>query len=141
MLEAMIAILIFSIGVLGIAGLQAMMISAASEAKYRNEAGFFTNRLLGEMATADRSSAAALATYATGGASYTAWFADIQNTNVVAGLLGLPGAAANPPTVVINSVNNATGNPTRHDVAVSVFWQSPGQPLHRHMVNASISAD
>lgn len=144
LLEAMISILIFSFGVLGIVGLQATMISGASEAKYRTEAGFFANRLLGEMAAADRSSTAAVATFATGGVSYTAWRTDIQNTVVTAGLLGLPGAAANPPTVNIVSINkliNGIPTPTHHDVTVNVFWQSPGQPLHRHVVSASISAD
>lgn len=144
LLEAMISILIFSFGVLGIVGLQTALISSASEAKYRNEAGFFANRLLGEMAAADRSSVAAISTFATGGASYTAWFNDIQNNLVATGLLGLPGAAANPPTVNIVSITkliNGVPTPTYHDVTVSVFWQSPGQPLHQHVVSASISAD
>lgn len=147
LLEAMISILIFSFGVLGIVGLQSAMISGASEAKYRNEAGFFANRLLGEMATADRSSAAALTTFATAGASYVAWYNDIKNTTTTgigAGLLGLPGADTNPPMVNIVPINklvNGVPTPTHHDVTVSVFWQSPGQPMHRHVVSASISAD
>lgn len=143
LLEALIAILIFSLGVLGIVGLQATMLSGVADAKYRNEASFFANRLLGEMASADRSSAAAMATFATNGTNYNAWFNEIQNTNVAAGLLGLPGVTAtvNAPTVTINSVNNASGQPARHDVTINVFWQAPGQPLHRHVVTASVTAD
>jgi type IV pilus assembly protein PilV len=146
LLEALIAILIFSFGVLGLVGLQAAMIAGAADAKYRTEAGFFVNRLLGEMAAADRSSVGALAKFATGGDSYAAWYADIQNARVSAGLLGLPGAAANPPTVAITAgpVNNST-LPTSYNVTVSVFWKSPKQAAseapHRHIVSASISAD
>ena len=40
LLEGLIAILIFSIGILGVIALQANMTKAASEAKYRAEAGF-----------------------------------------------------------------------------------------------------
>lgn len=146
LLEALISILIFSFGVLGLVGLQAAMIAGAADAKYRNEAGFFANRLLGEMAAADRSSAGALSVFATGGARYNAWAADIQNTGAANGLLGLPGAAAHPPTVaIVAGPSNTSGLSTSYNVAVSVFWKSPKQaaaePPHQHIVSASISAD
>ena len=146
LLEALIAILIFSFGVLGLVGLQAAMIAGAADAKYRNEAGFFVDRLLGEMAAADRSSVGALAPFATGGASYTAWISDIQNASVSAGLLGLPGATTYPPTVaIVSGPTNASTLPTSYNVTVSVFWKSPKQASteapHRHVVSASISAD
>lgn len=140
LIEAMVAMLIFSLGILGIVGMQAGMISNAAEAKYRSEAGLYANRLLGEMAAANRATASDLNTFSSG-ASYTAWFNAIKNGNASTGLLGLPGAASNPPTVAIASVNNVTGQPTRHDVTINVFWQAPGQPLHKHVVTASISAD
>jgi type IV pilus assembly protein PilV len=142
LIEAMIAILIFSIGVLGIVGLQAVMVSGSAEAKYRNEASFFANRLLGEMATADRASAADLTPFSTGGARYTTWYNDIKNAAISAGLLGLPGATSNPPSVTVAAgPNNASGRPSRYDVTITVPWQSPGQPQHKHVVTASISAD
>ncbi|MGH8807888.1 MAG: type IV pilus modification PilV family protein [Noviherbaspirillum sp.] len=49
LLEALIAILIFSIGVLGIVGLQASMIKANTESKYRTEAGIIVQQQLGAM--------------------------------------------------------------------------------------------
>jgi type IV pilus assembly protein PilV len=146
LLEALIAVLIFSFGVLGLVGLQAAMIAGAADAKYRTEAGFFVNRLLGEMAAADRSSVGALATFATGGDRYATWYAEIQNSNAAIGLLGLPGATTNPATVAIAAgPNNNSGLPTSYDITVSVFWKSPKQAAseapHRHVVSASISAD
>lgn len=142
LIEAMIAILVFSIGVLGIVGLQSVMISGSAEAKYRNEASFFANRLLGEMATADRASAADLGTFSTGGARYTSWYNDIKNVNISDGLLGLPGATSNPPSVTVTAgPNNASGRPVRYDVTITVPWKAPGQSQHKHVVTASISAD
>lgn len=142
LLEALISILIFSFGVLGLVGVQAAMISGASEAKYRNEAGFHANRLLGEMAVADRSGS--MSDFATGGSRYSAWYNAVKNASVSSGLLGLPGAdiAANAPTVQVTTVSNGIyGQATYHNVTVTVFWQSPGQPRHQHVTTASISAD
>ncbi|MBA4381384.1 MAG: prepilin-type cleavage/methylation domain-containing protein [Sideroxydans sp.] len=45
--EAMIAILIFSIGVLGIVGMQANMIKNTTESKYRGDAGYIAQQQLG----------------------------------------------------------------------------------------------
>lgn len=49
LLEALIAILIFSIGVLGIVGLQASMIKASSDAHYRAQASFIAQQRLGQI--------------------------------------------------------------------------------------------
>lgn len=49
LLEAMIAILIFSIGVLAVIGLQAAMIKHTSEAKYRADACFIAEQRIGQM--------------------------------------------------------------------------------------------
>lgn len=49
LLESLIAILIFSLGILGIVGLQAAMIKNTSEAKYRSEASYIAQQKIGEM--------------------------------------------------------------------------------------------
>lgn len=49
MLEALIAILVFSIGVLALIGLQAVMISNASDANYRSQASFLAQRRIAEL--------------------------------------------------------------------------------------------
>ena len=149
LVEALMAILIFSFGILGIIGLQTSMIVNAAEAKYRSEAGFFVNRLLGQMATADRLTPTAMAVFASpSGTSYTTWYNAIKNTNSADGLLGLPGAATNPPIVTITPVFNSLNPafPVSYDVTATVFWQTPGQkgvpsPVHQHVVKASVPAD
>lgn len=57
LVEAMIAILIFSIGVLGIVGMQANMIRNTSDAKYRVDASDIAQRRIGQI-WADPSNAA-----------------------------------------------------------------------------------
>ena len=49
LLEALIAILIFSLGVLGIVGLQAAMIKSTSDAKYRSDASYIAQQRIGMM--------------------------------------------------------------------------------------------
>jgi len=49
LLEVLIAILIFSIGVLAIVGLQANMIQNTAEAKYRSEASYIAQVRIGQM--------------------------------------------------------------------------------------------
>lgn len=49
LLESLIAILVFSLGVLGIVGLQAAMIKNTSESKYRSEASYIAQQRIGQM--------------------------------------------------------------------------------------------
>jgi len=49
LLEAMIAILIFSMGVLAIVGLQAAMIKNTADSKFRADAGFIAQQRIGLM--------------------------------------------------------------------------------------------
>lgn len=50
-IEAMIAILIFSIGVLGIIGMQANMVKNTSESKFRNDASYLAQQQIGTLWT------------------------------------------------------------------------------------------
>lgn len=49
MLEGLIAILIFSMAILGVVGMQATAITRGTEAQYRADAAFLANQLLGQM--------------------------------------------------------------------------------------------
>lgn len=132
LLEALIAILIFSMGILALMGLQANAINAVSESKYRSNASFLANRIIGQI-WADRAN---LATYAcnpctttgTGNADTRAWATEIQG-----GALQLPGVtdAANQPTIVLGANNQVT---------VQMFWQAPNATAQRnHLVISYIN--
>lgn len=113
LLEALIAILIFSMGILAIVGMQTTAVKAASDAKYRSDASLLANELIGEMWGTDRIGANLQTSFQTGGARYNIWLNNIVNNNI------LPGVAATPPTVVIDP---ATGT-----VTVQVFWKLPSE--------------
>ena len=94
LIEALIAILIFSIGVLALVRMQAVSIAHVSNAKFRTEAGFLANRVIARM-WANRNNLAAYA-YAGGAvpAVLTDWITEVQNT--------LPDSAANPPGCMLD---------------------------------------
>ena len=46
LLEALVAILIFSIGILAIVGMQASAVRAVTDSRSRSEASFFANQLI-----------------------------------------------------------------------------------------------
>ena len=152
-LEAMIALLVFSLGILGIVGLQAASIKASTDAKYRSEASLLANEVIGRMWVTDRTLATLQGRFASpGGADYLSWAwgetgasetgsaAEPTPGNVRA---TLPGAAANPPTISIAAVAPAAvtvpPTPSTSLVTVTVFWQLPGEPTpHNYTAVAQI---
>ena len=54
LLEAFIAILIFSMGILAIVGMQASAVKTSADAKYRSEASLLANELIGQMWVSNR---------------------------------------------------------------------------------------
>lgn len=49
LLEALIAILIFSLGILGLVGLQAVMIKSSTDARFRSEASVIAQQRIGQI--------------------------------------------------------------------------------------------
>lgn len=112
LLEGLIAVLIFSLGILAIVGMQAAAIKASSDAKYRSDAGLLANELIGSM-WVKGSTVAALQTgfQSPSGTEYLSWLTNVQSA--------LPGTTANPPTVAVDSAGIAT---------ITIFWQAPSDP-------------
>lgn len=121
LLEGLIAILIFSFGILALVGMQAAAIKSTSDAKYRTDASFLANQLVGQMWADNR--ATMVSNYQTGGAAYNTWKTQVEAT--------LPGAAANPPTVAFGANNQVT---------VTVRWQAPSESAaHRFVLVAQVN--
>lgn len=128
LLEALIALLIFAIGVIGLVAMQATATRLAADGKYRAEAAAYADQIISQMWADDRSNANLSAQYATGGPKYNAWLAQVQAAGN-----GLPGAnlSGNEPTVVIDANNVVT---------VTVFWQGPDEEApHRHVTVAQVN--
>lgn len=117
LLEALIAILIFSVGILAIVGMQATAVQDLGEAKYRTEAAFLANRVAAEMWGTLGSNANDIQTnlkkYAYSGsgsppARIADWVATVQAQ--------LPGAKDFPPIIAV-AVDNS--------VTITVRWRAP----------------
>lgn len=113
LLEALIAILIFSFGILGLVGLQAASIKNVGEAQYRVEAALHADSVIAQMRAANPASREA--DFKTDGGTvsygYTAW----KNRVIAA---GLPGAAATRPTVTFS------GAAPNQLVTIKVSWRA-----------------
>ena len=134
LLEAFIAILIFSMGILAIVGMQTSAIKSSTDAKYRSEASLLANELIGQMWVSDRTQATLQNNFqggsGTDGAAYTNWYSTVRSA--------LPGTVTYPPTV--NIVPGA--NPATSVVTVVLQWKAPSDPptdpAHRFTVTAQI---
>lgn len=131
LLEALIAFLIFSMGILGVIGLQATAISNTLDARYRSDAAFLANQIIAQMwadslavtsttptsYVVQPSYACNPCTSANGNANTRAWVTQIQSGF-------LPGVtdAANQPVIAIS------GN----QVTVTLYWQSPQNQATTH---------
>jgi type IV pilus assembly protein PilV len=150
LIEALIAILIFSIGILAVVGMQSVAIKNATESKNRSEAAFLAQALLAQMwidqsigppPSQVNASNVTVANYNyPGSGSVPARLGTISPspTGWIGRVITLPGAANALPKVTIT---NPT--PSGATVKIEIFWQLPeeatlGLPPHSHTVVASI---
>lgn len=139
LLEALIAILIFSLGILTVIALQATSIKLTGDAKYRTDATLLANRLIGQMWVSGGDLATLKTDFETDGAAYDAWLAEVSGRD------GLPGVVAASSGVVstlpLVSVDTTAGA-TAGQVVITLFWRTPemraDKPGHRHIVVSQI---
>ncbi len=110
LLEALVGILIFSIGILAMMGLQAQSIRNTIEAKYRNEAAYLANQIIGQM-WVDRANMAGYDTAGGVNLNMTSW-----RTRVASTLPGITVGGTNSPTITVAGPQ----------VTVTLFWRMPG---------------
>lgn len=144
LLEALIGILIFSVGILAMVGMQAAAFSASADAKNRSEAAAFATDIISRIWTrVDRTSDASIITSLnsfqlnTGGSNcaFTGGAADGSNTYVTQWVsavtnsaTGLLGATASMQQILVSTAD-------LNRVTVTVCWQSPQDAApRRHQV-------
>jgi len=143
LLEALVAILIFSIGILAIVGLQGAAMRTASESKYRSDAAFLASELIAQI-WADAANVAAYEYPGSGaipaplrdyGPSNKGWV-----TRVVERLPGAQTDGTGVPPIVDHTADATLGS----IVDITVRWRSPeeaskGLPAHQHRVRININ--
>lgn len=136
LLEALIAFLIFSMGILGVIGLQATAINNTLDARYRSDAAFLANQIIAQMWTDSKANTAIVPTIYTiqptyacnpctttnGNANTQEWVKQIQGSATQKAFLPGVTNAVNGPTIAIN------GN----KVTVTLYWKSPQNPSTKH---------
>jgi type IV pilus assembly protein PilV len=127
LLEAFIAILLFSMGILALVGVQATAIKHAADAKYRAEAAHLANQIIAQM-WADipgnlptyvlnaTTTGPCNFTGAPGNANVEDWLGSASTPGTVHG--NLPGATKAMQQIVVGA-NNA--------ITVTLCWQTPGE--------------
>jgi len=154
LIEALIGILIFSIGILALIAMQASAISAQSDAQIRIEAANLADRLVNKIwFNVNRANATATQTSLSGAGGFvhqateaswcnftgtastnpivTSWVDDVTNNAATR----LPGAAANMVSVAVDT--SAAGF---NKVTVSICWKAPTDAIARkHQVVTHIN--
>lgn len=128
LLEALIAILIIALAVLGLVGLLARSMQNVDDAKFRGEAAYLANSYIGQMWIDNKATLGVNFDDSSGGANYAEFSALVAQR--------LPNT--DPPVVTV-----APGpTPQSSIVEITLTWQPPGdKEKHSHFASATIAGN
>lgn len=128
LLEALLALLIFSIGILGLVALQARAIALSQDAQHRAQASFLGNQALA--IAWSRPPNILEDTLVSSDPEYAQWVSQVQ--------AALPGATgSNVPTIAVGATTTGGGAP----VTVTIRWKLPSSTeTHRFVTRAVIGS-
>ena len=145
LLEALIALLIVALGVLGSVGLLARSMQDIDDAKHRGEAAYLANQLISQMWLSDRlyvnldtNFSSAVGT----GVPYTDWLTSVQTRLPNANLFAQDVVVARGPNIPLNPALQSNSL-----VTITIRWQPPNErtatppPPHQYSVTAAIGAN
>lgn len=121
LIDALIAVVIFSIGIVGMVSLLGTASKLSGDAKYRTDAAMFADQVVGLMWT-DSPATLSSDFSSPGGAKFKTWSQTVDCASATRGTGCLPGVASHPPTIKITAVPNF---PQDFLVTVTVNWQAP----------------
>lgn len=119
LIEALVGILIFSIGILALIGMQGAAMKNTNDARYRSEAALFATQIIGQM-WVDLGN---LPNYDTDAGAFDA--RDRWRDTVAARLPGITVGGARSPTIQVGP--DAAFGLSAREVRVQVQWQQPGE--------------
>jgi type IV pilus assembly protein PilV len=127
LLEGLLAIILFSIGLLSLLMLLSATLIESSNARYRIEASLLISDLVSHMWIGDHSLNGLKTRFAdTTSNDYQSWFTSVSNR--------LPGVSAksNAPQITIDDARNVT---------VNIRWQIPGDSTSHQMIVQTLITD
>ncbi len=126
LIEGLLALVVFSIGLMGLLMLLSATLIESGQARYRSEASFLASDLVARLWSGDRSLASLQSRFGnTKADDYQDWLQRVQAS--------LPGtnAAANQPVVAIDKDRN---------VIITLLWQTPAEATaHRLVVSTRVT--
>ena len=129
LVEGLMSLVVLSIGILGLIGMQATLIQENGESRVRMQAGFYATSVLG-MAGANPENVGCFIVNSAQSAACLSADAQTQASSWVQQVMAvLPGAAVVPPQV---SYDNASGQLT-----VTLRWQMRGDNMVHNYVSAT----
>lgn len=143
LLEALIAVLVFSIGILALIGLQAFAVKSSADAKYRADASYLASQVINQV-WVDQANIANYALNAN--AADCAAGAAPGNAHPAKPLIDqaaalLPGAAGDRQRIVVNVAAdpNLATQPI-NQVTVTLCWKGPQEnDYHNYVATARVS--
>lgn len=134
LLEGLIAILVFSMGVLALLGLQANSINAITDSKYRTDAAFLASQLMAQMSADAQANRPGYVYNGVGGipASLQPWIAQVNSTMI--------DSVNFPPTVqvVAGPLGTAGGGGLQHTVTITIFYRPPKTATPHRFVSTGV---
>jgi type IV pilus assembly protein PilV len=141
LLDALVAIVIFSIGIVGMVALQGSAVQMTGAANNRLNAALLADQVIAQMWSSDLS---ALSTnYAgasgAGGANYLSWMSSMDCSTTGHFSTCLPNVSSNPPSIVVTKEAVSDSGNTEYQVVITINWQEPSDSnAHSYMTITDI---
>ncbi|RYF01858.1 MAG: type IV pilus modification protein PilV [Comamonadaceae bacterium] len=135
-IEVLVSLLIFSVGLLGVVSLFGAAVRTSTSAEFRTMAAMMASDLIGRMWMSDRTYTTLQATYSSTnqGGGYVAWKNMVTSS-------GLPEAASLAPTVTFTTVGGGGGATAVNSsqATITIFWKAPGDgDVHQYVAVAQM---
>ena len=128
LLEALVAILIVSFGILGIVGLQAQAVKITNDSQYRAEAVYLATELMSQMWADDYKTLQTDYDSTGGGAKYGAFKNKVKAQ--------LAGAWVSDPDVIFDDANAPSLQSSY--VTITIEFRTPGEPVTHQYVTSGV---
>lgn len=141
LLEALIAILIFSMGIIALMGLQAASIKNSIDAKYRADAAYLANQIIGQM-WVDRANIDSYAHKPSVGASICTPSGAASSYAAVTAWLAQVGTLLPNATTAMQQITVTTPYTNTKQVTVTVCWRGAQETTpHNFVATAQINTN
>ncbi|MDD0812587.1 hypothetical protein PSQ20_19730 [Curvibacter sp. RS43] len=131
LVESLVALLLFALGLLGVMGLQASAVQLSSQAQYRAQASWLANAVVSQMWASDRTASSLQSQFASpDGSAYRAWQAQVS----ASGLPGVSSANNTLPTISFSTLAGGGSSEARSQATITVGWRSPSEAQTHQLV-------